>query len=614
MYVKELMIAGDIILNIAAQDSIVGYSVPTSAEIVFKIETNFGGRIPGACVDIELMDPDGVELTSIDGQALNDTTIVGTTMFVSDMPAGPTIKAPPYADALDLTDLDMGEYKVKFKLDKATCNMLDVSSPEYTFTVRREEVMIEAVEDEVGEGEDIVLTVGGNPKTYYYLTVTGVDVTAPPEIKAVGNVKARSGNAVISAAAPNLAAWVQTGDDGIAEVKIATTGADDRTYTIHVYETTAVLNPDAVGRPTYATDAVVAASALTTDDDDIDIKVEKAKVTFDMPASVVIGEEVPIKGAVSAGDKVDIVIEDANIVFDGVSIDEDKEFEVDWDTDRLTPGTYRIDVYIDYHDNPADPDPDDYKCIDEDGSTAIRLVEPGLTAEQPRNVTAEDDDYEIEGIATGVDEVDIVLIGPEGYPPDDPGLGVANGLEITSTSVYYDNKFEEDIWMKEGLDLGTWKAMVFSPGRDGTYGDLGLGAGELDRIPTAWFAGKNQDQIVEMLKYHTVDVAGSDDLRETFTFKVESASVTLNPIASVGVGEPLKISGVTNREPETMIIISTFAGPVELPAARAEVEWPTPDGGVFNATIDTTDAVPATYTLEADDEDGPTDTAIVEIW
>ena len=46
---------------------------------------------------------------------------------------------------------------------------------------------------------------------------------------------------------------------------------------------------------------------------------------------------------------------------------------------------------------------------------------------------------------------------------------------------------------------------------------------------------------------------------------------------------------------------------------RQEVEWPTPDEGVFSATIDTSDAVPGTYILEADDGDGHTDTVTVEI-
>ncbi len=249
-----------------------------------------------------------------------------------------------------------------------------------------------------------------------------------------------------------------------------------------------------------------------------------------------------------------------------------------------------------------------------DDEVIIFPKQVNLTAKQPRNVVAEDDDYTIEGTATGVDDVDIVLINPGGTEAWAwADYSVLNGLAITSTPVT-DNEFSEDITMTEGLDLGRWKTMVFSPGIDAEYGDLYLGAGELDRIPTAWFAGKTQDQIVAILENHTVNATGSDDLCESFTFKVEYPYVKLNPIESVAVGEPLYVSGTTNREPEIRILIWTVAGPAELPPVMAEVEWPTLDGGVFNATIDTTDAVPATYTLEADDGDGHTDTAIVEIW
>jgi parallel beta-helix repeat protein len=501
-------------------------------------------------------------------------------------------------------------YDIPIEISNTELNVL-------TITVRKEELLIEAKEYEVGEGEDIVLWVRGNPKTYYYLTVTGVHEQEPPEIKAAGDVKALSENAVISADAPNLAAWVQTGGEGIAEVEIATTGADDRAYTIHVYETTAVLNPDAVGGPTYATDAVVAASALTTDDDYVDIKVVEAKVTFDMPAIVVIGEEVAIRGIVTVGDTIDILIDDGYVAyFDNEPVNEYGEFEVDWDTTcGLTPGSYSIDGYIDC---PYDSYDEIVAAgIYKDGSIVIMLVVPGLNAEQLRNVVAEDDDYEIEGTATGVDDVDIVLIGPKGYPFSDPGLDVANGLYITSTSVTDtddDDYFEEDIWMRDGLDLGIWRTMVFSPGCDKIYGDLGLGAGELEGIPTTWFAGKTQDQIVAILMEHTIDVARSDDLYKMLEFKVESPYVRLDPIAPVAVGEPLYISGTTNREPGMVIVIWTFAGPVELPPETVEVEWPTPDGGVFSGTIDTSEAVPGRYTFEADDGDGHTDTAIVEIW
>ena len=603
IFVDTTEITGDIILNTATLDSVVGESIPTSSEIVFKVETNFGDKIPGACADIKVVDPNGVVINSIEGQALT-VPILGTTMFVGD-PA-PKTTAPPYPDAIDLTDLDTGTYTIRIKTDKATCNMLDISSPEYEFMVREEEFSIEAEKDTVYRGEDIALTVTGNPKAFYYLTVTGVDITAPPEIKDVADVKALSGPAVISPEAPNLAAWIKTGIDGIADIKIATTGADDRTYTINVYDTTEIFVP------MFAPDAVVAASPLTTDDDSVDVEVLPPEVTFDMPGIATVGEEVTIKGAVSAGNCVDIVIEDADWVFDDEPVDKNNEFEVDWDTSGLFIGPHVIDVYIDCPIS-GWMDPYAYYDIDEDGSAVIWLVAPRLTAEQPRNVIAEGDDYTIEGIATGVDEVDIVLIGPVGYPHM-AGFDVLNDLEITSTSVS-DGEFSEDITMTEGVNTGTWIAMVFSPGRDGVYGDSWCGAGNLNSaFPPHIFAGKTQDQIAEILKDYTIDVAGSDDLLCLLTFRVDSLGfVEFRPIEPVVVGEPLNVSGATNREPGTTIAIWTIEGPIMLPPVIAKVEWPTADQGVFSATINSSGAVPGTYTLEANDGEGNTDTATVEI-
>ena len=240
------------------------------------------------------------------------------------------------------------------------------------------------------------------------------------------------------------------------------------------------------------------------------------------------------------------------------------------------------------------------------------LTSPALTAEQPRNVIAEDDDYTIEGTATGVDDVDIVLIGPDGYPPGETRLGVEYGLEITSTSVT-DNEFSEDIVMMEGTE-GTWKTLVFSPGLDGEYGSTGLTSGELcSIIAFENFTGKTQTQIDVLLKDLTVWSAGSDDLMENLTFEVENPYVRFDHIEDVIIGEPLEITGKTNREPGTAIAIWSIEGPQELPPVITEVEWPTPDQGIFNATIDTSNVVQGTYTLEANDGDGNNDTATVEI-
>ena len=617
LYIAEAEIKGDVILNNKKQDSVVGKSVPVSSAIVFKIEPNFGGKIPGAKVDIKLYDPDDTEVLSIDGVSLSDIPANSTTFFVTDLTPNWTSEAPPYSDAIDLEDMDTGEYRVIIKTDKESCNLLDVSSPEYEFRIRSEELSIEAVEEEVGKGEDIVLKVSGNPTTWYYLTVTGVDPDEPPEIKMAGDVKKLSGEEVISKDAPNLAAWIKTGSDGIADVKISTEHADERTYTIHVYDTPETKDKELTEEKEFVKDSEIVDSK---DDDDVDVEVTEIEVTFDIPSTAVIGEEVEIKGAISAGDKVYIVIEDANIVFKK-AVDENNEFEVKWKTEGLTTGSYTIDVFID----PPFVTKDNwdkvktYEGKDEDGKTSIRLVSGALNATQPRKVIAEGDDYTIEGTATGVDNVDIILIGPKGYARGADKTSIENGLEIKASSVDKNDEFDEDITMTEGLDTGMWLALVLSPGRDGEYGDLrktsgeSVGAGEIEAEMFGDLRGKDQAQILSIIQDRTIGRAGSDDLLIPLSFKVESAYVRFNPAETVTIGEPLNVSGTTNREPDTLITISTFAGPMDLPVGIAEVEWPTPEEGVFEATIDTTDAVPGTYTLEADDGDGNTDTVTVEI-
>jgi len=615
LYIAEAEIKGDVILNNKKQDSVVGKTVPVSSEIVFKIEPNFGGeKIPGAKVDIKLYDPDGTEVQSIDGVSLSDIPANFTTFFVTASAPDGTTTPPPYTDAIDLEDMDTGEYRVVIETDKESCNLLGVSSPEYEFRIRSEELSIEAVEEEVGRGEDIVLKVSGNPTTWYYLTVTGVDTDEPPEIKMAGDVKKLSGEEVISKDAPNLAAWIKTGSDGIADVKISTTNADERTYTIHVYDTPMTEdNKELTEGVDFVSDDEIEDSK---DDDDIDVEVTEAKVTFDIPSTAVIGEEVEIKGAISAGDKVYIVIEDADKVFKE-AVDENNEFEVEWKTEGLTTGSYTIDVFID----PKFVTKDNwdkvktYESEDEDGKTSIRLVSGALNATQPRKVIAEGDDYTIEGTATGVDNVDIILIGPKGYARGADKPSIENGLKIIASSVDKNDEFDEDITMTEGLDTGMWLALVLSPGRDGEYAGFteSVGAGEIKAAMFGDLRGKDQAQILSIIQDCTIDTAGSDDLLIPLSFKVESAYVRFNPAETVTIGEPLNVSGTTNREPDTLITISTFAGPMDLPVGIAEVEWPTPEEGVFEATIDTTGVKPGTYTLEADDGDGNTDTVTVEI-
>jgi hypothetical protein len=620
IFVQKAEISGDIILNNRAQDSIDGLKVPPSTKIVFKAELNFGdGKIPGAQFEVQVIGPDSVGIETIDGQDLTNLDATrGTIIYVGDdgTAGGTTTRPPPYAaGAIALADLDTGTYTVKIKTDKIACNMLDSSSGEMDFTIRSEALSIEAKEDEVGRGEDIIVTVTGNPCVTYYFAIENVVDYEEPEIVDTPDIKNSQIGTGEGAAGSKTAAWIKTGNDGIADLKIKTTKAYERTYTMNVYDDPVDIRGKPFAEGTYPAPMDIYDAH---NDANVDVVVTEAIVVFDIPSKVAIGEMVIIKGAVNAGDTVDILIDDEYAAAvdgkgDNIDIDKNNEFEVKWNTEGYIIGSYTIKAYIDC-------DCSDYDCIEdnvryEDGSTMILLVAPELTARQPRNVVAEEDDYIIEGTATGVDDIDIVLVGPEGYPAADPGFDVLNGLEITSSSVN-DDEFSNDIVMAEGLDYGTWITMVFSAGRDGVYGDWCCEAGNLrnlfDGDPVS-LKGRSQSQIVSLIKDCTIDTAGSDDLLVEFPFVVETPYVEFNPIESVTIGEPLELTGITNREPETVIVISTCAGPMDFPAVMTQVEWSTSDQGIFTATIDTTYALPGTYTFEADDGDGHTDKATVEL-
>ncbi|KAF5430190.1 hypothetical protein C5S39_07975, partial [Candidatus Methanophagaceae archaeon] len=154
--------------------------------------------------------------------------------------------------------------------------------------------------------------------------------------------------------------------------------------------------------------------------------------------------------------------------------------------------------------------------------------------------------------------------------------------------------------------------MVLSPGSDGVWGktgyprlynpdnirdpDTALGEYTLDT--------RTQEEMLEVIEDMTFL---SDDLLWIGMINVQSPFVILNPIAGVGIGEPLEISGTTNRE-EGYTIVVTAKGPTELTPATVPTTNRT-----FNATLDTTDARIGTYIVRADDGDGNTDEGLVDI-
>ena len=421
--------------------------------------------------------------------------------------------------------------------------------------------------------------------------------------------------------------------DENGEYKFVVYFRDDRTYTFRV-------------EADVDTDGAWLEGPEEWEEEDIDVS--PITVEFDIPRTAIIGTEVKIRGTCSAGRSVDIVIDDI-LVADDEPLDESKQFEIDWDTSGRTVGSYKIEVYVDCEEPDTVPgyavgsdvsDILDNLGIDPDGTTTIRLVEPTVTAELTRDEVAKGDSIVVRGTAYGVDEVDIVVVGPKGctaLPADgdyDDEDDLVQGLYFGTATVKEDDTFEEEIEIPEDADAGIYLIAVLTPGRDGNYGDsdyedgdlmlylvdeyvddadgdgISALAGDTDDVEIK-LVGKNRDQLLSILEDYTFGKAGSDDLvAGPLTFRVASPYVEIEEIASVPVGEPLVINGTSNREDGTIITVTVKAGPAyeKIPSATTEVI-----DGKWSVTLDTSDAEPGIYTVEAEDEDGNVDEATFEL-
>ena len=240
------------------------------------------------------------------------------------------------------------------------------------------------------------------------------------------------------------------------------------------------------------------------------------------------------------------------------------------------------------------------------GNETEAFVPPktSLDVEQLANITAKGDNYHVSGTCYGSDFVSIVTISPKGGPGTATG-GVTPGFNI-STVLIKNHSFSKIFPLDMCADLGEYEILVLSPGRNGVYD--GIGTGDLKKGILNAYGGyeslanyKTQNELVVIIRDATIDAAGSDDLIQVLRVTIESPYIHLEDIEDVLIGSLLKINGKTNREQGTKIRITSRSDNVDLPMAIEEVEWPTPDEGVFTATIETSEAVVGTYVVEAED-------------
>ncbi|NQE45260.1 Cell surface glycoprotein [ANME-1 cluster archaeon GoMg2] len=248
-----------------------------------------------------------------------------------------------------------------------------------------------------------------------------------------------------------------------------------------------------------------------------------------------------------------------------------------------------------------------------------------LTAELDKTEVKRGDIVNISGAASGTNVVDIIVLGPRGLRKMPASItsedALADGFRFMTVAVAEDNTFTAQIRIPEEIYSGFQHVMVLSPGTDGVYGATTSTGGELfdvmqDYIATkggneAVLPGKSTEQLMDIIAAATYNTTGSDDLAVDLTFLGASSFeevIRLDPFAPVMRGEPLEVYGTAEREDGSVVVVSTIPDPLYLAAVTIRVEE-----GAFSATFDTTDAVPGTYVMQAEDTDGNIDTEPFEV-
>jgi PGF-CTERM protein len=568
------------------QLSVEDANIPISLKVGTKTVSSLalGSDLKIDVAGINLFDEDHVDLVVIgpDGQIKTDT--VNSQTF-TNITVG-TLASTYGTAGIETAGWKIGTYtfQIKTKADNA-CG-LDKVTDVKTLSIIKGEVDIAAEKTSIVEEASLKLTVTG---------VSGDNIQVESESTKVEFLNGTEDTPTNS--------WCTGKAKYCFTDKIDEDGK--RTYAVMFTET-----------GSYTIKVTVTAGDRLNTYDTVDISVTEKAVTFDVPLTVTIGSKFTLAGVANTGERVDIAIEDrVYSKTNDIVLDDNGEFSVEIDTASTTdviqpltvPGSVRLKAYINRKDKGIG---DIGSTESDDGSIAILLVRGDLTATISDPSVAQGDDFTISGIAKGSKSVNIMIVSPKGSGGDYID-GTDQGIYDTTSSISEtDNSFTKKINVGDDVDTGTYVIAVLSPGSDSVYNGLvdATTANLKDKLDGSYnLQAKTQEQLLEILQDATVDAAGSDDLLVLLTVKVEAAFVRLDPVATVGVGAPMVVSGSTNRE-EGFAIVVTAKGPTELTPKTVMVE-----NGKFNATFDTTGAKEGMYTVKADDGDGHTDEVTASI-
>jgi len=411
--------------------------------------------LPEDRVDLVIIGPDGqIKYDSVNKQKFTDITVSYLKQTYGNKSVG--IKTDGWV---------IGDYTFQVKTKPEHACGLDASSVEKSLQIRKGEIVIDADKTSCIENETVKLTVKGVQGDNITVSGPGSDV--------------RFMDGVYDTPASDSDRWIENKKYYSFTDTIDEDGT--RTYAVKFTDT-----------GSYTIKVTVNGGTRDGDYDTADISVTEKAVTFDVPATVVIGQKFTVKGHANTGHFVTIAVEDKVYKkLDHLTIDENGEFNQDIDTgvedipEFKVPGSVTLKAYLDRDKVNWSSISGKYDTIrsdeSDDGSTAILLTRGGLTANVSAKNVAQGDDFKIEGEAKGTKQVDILIIAPKGSGGS--VITGGQGLETTKerTNIYHasasvsetDYTFTKKISVDDDADTGNYLVIVLSPGSDNKYGKVG---------------------------------------------------------------------------------------------------------------------------------------------
>jgi major cell surface glycoprotein (TIGR04216 family) len=603
----EVQFNGDDVSEVAS-----GRAVPDDLQAV--ADWNFG---QAEALEVSVFGPD-------------DQDITGEVVSREDV----TSSAGEASVGLDLSDESAGEYRVEFTgagdLDSAQV------TETYTFSLTsNDDVGIDMGSDSVTRGEDIEYTITGAVNEEYHLVTInsdefrdGID-DAEQVFRDVGDTETvgfvdyegrtstDAGEEVVNATNAAAAFAIVQVDGTQASGEIDTKLLDDASVEVKTYT--------ASGSGGYYTPANENISVV----DDTDFEVTEGSVSINSPTGeYTIGDEVTVSGSVSSADAVRLyardngnwqpVTVDSQYVLDIDGSDEFEEEDIVLSEGEGTgnsifsiEGAYELGVVAD-----ADVSPE--VTFGSGSSGAIDTSEfSALTSERQRieavtgNLTTTVESYggevaegdagevEVSGSASGQDTVLVLFI-------DDRGSVVGDPVDVS------DGEFDSEEFDIRSLSQGQVTAYVVSASRDGSFGDgTELPSGDarsaeaiVDYVSEASGDGA---QIRSRLLSVTAEEDGSDDIVRATELLYMDGRVSVDARdaseqstrseAVVGQGQPVQLTGETNRDPDNVAIRAELVDENGSEVSTTTVdEWNT--SGAFSISLPTEGVEQGDYSVD----------------